>query len=68
MRGLEDGGALDRMLLTRETAALEVAEVVTGAEGALRGVGALMGVGVSDGAAGEGPVAAVVEDVDVSGT
>ena len=54
---------MEWMLLTRETVALEVAE------GALRGVGALMGVRFAAEAVGGGPVAVVaVAAVDASGT
>ena len=68
----DDGGALERMLLTRETAALEVAEADVDADGAWSGAGALIGVEGAHGEAGVGPlavavaVAVAVMDVDVA--
>lgn len=56
----DEGRALDRMLLTRETAALELADVEVEVEeeagAACRGVGALIGVVDADGAAAGGLV------------
>lgn len=55
----DEGGALERMLPARETAALEVADTL--ADGAWRGVGALIGVVDAEGAAEGCPCVVVVE-------
>jgi len=50
----DEGGALERILLPRETAALEIAELEVGPDGGSRGVGALMGVVDAEGAGSGG--------------
>lgn len=47
----DEGGPLERKLLPRETAVLEITEPEVGADGGSRGVGALMGVVDAEGAA-----------------